>query len=559
MIHGLRIQHPLSTTTVPTSDLLDMTAAWPSPIPSDLHSINPFDNLAPVPTSEYHYSQQYPPSMASTDTSHARSSAISTVPSDASLLTNPEVSNHIHVTHNGPQDCFPFSPGLLAHQFPIKVFFLKRFVSRRAPGLHGTVFRWHIRLEENFPRAFAQWQIALPPGEYYFEDFGNSLFIVAQKSGSEPILFTFPISSSEAWPRQGILQNGRARPLTYSDSLHPCYLPCLASRGPRIGSFLHPSCYGVSGEHDGINKKSHQAYYVPTSVFNHDGLIITQAYAQAFARGRNTASGTSGGGIGMNPLKAFHTLTEAKSYLRSCTPHTVPIPALVPYIASQLDALDLLDDGDSGTSPLDPIRVGTQVRGQLAPMLFPADTGASHTQTVWCPARPALPTTEISIPDDAPTPVQQCPHSPVPSAVTDSSDATTVTSSLFSVTDERERSKDRMESIKTITALPTSGEALREWVLNLNWVLSGDVWCDAHGTHATDIVTTTSHTKSLSKDLLSVLTTAATKHASGTHHRSARALLEDTIGDVDGNLLIKQGKGFEMFQLRIKKQGLAEG
>jgi hypothetical protein len=177
-------------------------------------------------------------------------------------------------------------------------------------------------------------------------------------------------------------------------------------------------------------------------------------------------------------------------------------------------------------------------------MLFQATD--IHTQTPWHPSPAVLPTAEISIPDPVPYP------NDVPSAVTDSSDAPTTTSSLFSVTDERERSKDRMESIKTITALPTSGEALREWVLNLNWVLSGDVWCDAHGTHATDLLVTTTPTKSLSKDLLSILTTAATKHSSGTHHRSARALLEDTIGDVDGNLLIKQGKGFEMFQLRIK-------
>jgi hypothetical protein len=44
-IHGLRIQQPQST-TVPTSGLLGMGAAWPSPILSDRHSINPFDNLA---------------------------------------------------------------------------------------------------------------------------------------------------------------------------------------------------------------------------------------------------------------------------------------------------------------------------------------------------------------------------------------------------------------------------------------------------------------------------------------------------------------------------------
>lgn len=60
-------------------------------------------------------------------------------------------------------------------------------------------------------------------------------------------------------------------------------------------------------------------------------------------------------------------------------------------------------------------------------------------------------------------------------------------------------------------------------------------------------------TKSLSIiDLLMALMTAATKHSSTIHHRSAHALLEDTVGDTKGNLLIKQGKGFELFQLRIK-------
>jgi hypothetical protein len=113
---------------------------------------------------------------------------------------------------------------------------------------------------------------------------------------------------------QGIHQDGRPRALTYSDHISPCYLPCLVSRGPRIGSFLHPSCYGVPGSHEGVNKKSHQEYYVPTSVFANDGMINTQVYDMAFARG-HAASGVNGGGMGMNPLTAFHTLAEAKAYL----------------------------------------------------------------------------------------------------------------------------------------------------------------------------------------------------------------------------------------------------
>jgi hypothetical protein len=547
LIQGLRIQQP---SNVPTSDLLGLTNDWPSPIPiPEVPSINPFDSLAPVDNYQLP-PPQYPPSMASTDVSPTPSSMVSTVPSDASFLTIPEVSNRIHVTHNGPQDRYTFNPAIPSSQFPVKLYFIKRFVYRRAAGLQGTVFRWHFRLEETFPNAFHQWHFALTPGEYIFEDFGNPLVIVGQRLNSEPILFTFPFATSSAWSRQGIHQNGMTRPLTYSDQLNPCYLPCTLTRGPRIGSFLHPSCYGVPGSHEGVNKKSHQAYYVPTSVFQHDGIIITQAYAQAFARGR-AASGSSGGGMGMNPLKAFHNLAEAKSYLRTCTQHTVAIPEVVPYISAQLEELDLLDDGDSGPAPVDPIPIANTTRGRHVPMLSPA-RGGTQTQILWAPTRQP-PTPEIHIPDHS-VAARSCPPSPVPSAVTEVGDDTTATatSSMFSVTDERERSKDRMESIKTITALPTTGEALREWVLNLNWVLSGDVWCDAHGTHATDILETTPTTKSLSKDLLSVLTTAATKHTSSMQHHSARALLEDTMGDVDGNLLVKQGKCFEMFQLRIK-------
>ena len=152
---------------------------------------------------------------------------------------------------------------------------------------------------------------------------------------------------------------------------------------------------------------------------------------------------------------------------------------------------------------------------------------------------PNFPPTAPTAP--APLPPVVLPTVPVPAP------------SKFSTLNDRERSKDRMESIKSITALPISGEALREWVLNLNWVLSGDAWCDASENHATDIEVTTEETKSLSKDLLSALTTAAsTKHSSSTHHRSARALLKDMGGTVDGHALIKKGRGFEMFQLRIQ-------
>jgi hypothetical protein len=150
-----------------------------------------------------------------------------------------------------------FDPGLQTSQFPIKLYFLKRFVHRHAPGWHGHIFRWHMHTEEAFPRAFAQWQISIQPGEYIFEDFGNSFVILGQKIGSEPILFTFPIATSNDLALQRIHQNGHFRPLKYSDLLHPCYLSCMLSRGPQIGGFFHPTCYGVPGDHAFGNKKSH--------------------------------------------------------------------------------------------------------------------------------------------------------------------------------------------------------------------------------------------------------------------------------------------------------------
>jgi hypothetical protein len=199
MIQGLRIPQP-SSSNVHTSDLLGLASEWPLPIPSEVLSVNPFDSLTHAPGHTKNDRQQsptqYPPSMASTELSPP-SSMESTTPSDASFLTMPKLSNRIHVTHHDPQDRYTFDPGLPATHFPIKVFFLKRFVYRRASGLHGTIFCWHLCLEEAFPRIFHQWQIALQPGEYIFEDFGNSLVIIGQKFGSEPILLSFPIASSQ--------------------------------------------------------------------------------------------------------------------------------------------------------------------------------------------------------------------------------------------------------------------------------------------------------------------------------------------------------------------------
>jgi hypothetical protein len=136
------------------------------------------------------------------------------------------------------------------------------------------------------------------------------------------------------------------------------------------------------------------------------------------------------------------------------------------------------------------------------------------------------------------------------------STAASTVASTFSTTEEQERSKDRMKELK-IASLPTSGEALSEWIMNLKWSLAGDCWCH-DGVHATDLTKTTAATKSLSNNLLSVFKKAVTKHASSLYQQNAHSLLQDNIIGLNGTYLITQGKGFEMFHLRIKS-GFSRG
>jgi hypothetical protein len=56
----------------------------------------------------------------------------------------------------------------------------------------------------------------------------------------------------------------------------------------------------------------------------------------------------------------------------------------------------------------------------------------------------------------------------------------------------------------------------------------------------------------LSQDLLTVIQRAATVHKSAATQRGVHSLLKEEIGSVNGLALIKEGKGFELFQLRIR-------
>jgi hypothetical protein len=72
--------------------------------------------------------------------------------------------------------------------------------------------------------------------------------------------------------------------------------------------------------------------------------------------------------------------------------------------------------------------------------------------------------------------------------------------------------------------LPLTTDGVRKWAESIKWVLSSQIWYH-HGTHAADVVATTSATESLSRDFLQVLKKAAAAHTSTQHNRTARSLL----------------------------------
>jgi hypothetical protein len=139
---------------------------------------------------------------------------------------------------------------------------------------------------------------------------------------------------------------------------------------------------------------------------------------------------------------------------------------------------------------------------------------------------------------------------------TTASTAGSTAGSLLSSAEERKCSKDWMANLK-ILSLPTSGEALRGWVLNLKWSLLGNCWSH-DGIHATNLTTTTAGNKLLSNNLLTVFKKSVMEHFSTSHQCNDQSLLQDNINDVDGMSLITQGKGFEMYQLCIVTHGNQE-
>jgi hypothetical protein len=107
-----------------------------------------------------------------------------------SISTSPNTWRWIDSLTPGPTFLGPF-------QFESYAF-IKRFQHARVSGFKGQATRWPLHLEETSPGTFEQWQIALDPGEYLFEDFGNSFTLLGQRISEDPILMSFPVAQSTA-------------------------------------------------------------------------------------------------------------------------------------------------------------------------------------------------------------------------------------------------------------------------------------------------------------------------------------------------------------------------
>jgi hypothetical protein len=436
---------------------------------------------------------------------------------------------------------------------PIRVYFLSRQFRRRK-GIVGAILRWRIRIEESYHGAFAEFGITLGPGHYVFEDMGNPLCFVGQQGSGEGVFFTFPLRHSPAWISQNVADGGDA-----TQSLLPCYLPLTISRPPRIGGFLHPHCYGVPGHLDTC-KRSQKAYYLVLHTFEGDSTIVCQSYAAALYRGRAASHFSRGGQITM---RGFPTEEAALDSARLHTPSVVKYPALVPYIKEQLEHLEMVDDADINETIHDPATIKGQRVGRHTPRLF-AYNVEPHAETLWkAPSNMPISAdhiiqVELRPPKYSPPAVpreiqEQSLGIPRLTTARPSSTADSISSSSHSnypTSEERERSKDRLKSID-LPPMPLATKDLHQWVQNLPWQLYGQHWCH-EDVHACDLLATTADTISLSRDLLTVIMRSATAHKVGTVQRAAQSMLQDEVQGVNGLDLIKSGKGFELFQSRVR-------
>jgi hypothetical protein len=284
---------------------------------------------------------------------------------------------------------------------------------------------------------------------------------------------------------------------------------------------------------------------------------MCQSWASALYRSR-VASHCSGGG--QITMKGFPTEMAVLNAARLTTPTGIKVPALVPYIRSQLEHLEMVNDMNLQGVIHDPIVINNQPIGRTTPQLYMYNP-ESHEERMWEML------TDMNIADSHLIPVElMCTApSPIPDAVpreiqdprlatTDS--LSSASHSHLSSSEERKRSNERLKSAD-VPPLPLATKDLRQWVNNLPWQLSGQHWCH-NDVHACDLLTTTPETISLSSDLLTVIMRSATAHKVGTVQRAAQSLLQEEVQGINGLALIKAGKGFELYQSRFKT-GFSQG
>jgi hypothetical protein len=182
-------------------------------------------------------------------------------------------------------------------------------------------------------------------------------------------------------------------------------------------------------------------------------------------------------------------------------------------------------------------------------MLFRYDR-ISQERTPW--AMPPLnPVIRIDVDSDlndlAGRDITITPETPTPGQY-DVSKSSKESSFSFSITEERERSKDRLARLD-VPPLPHGNKEAIAWgeMAPLRPILV------PRRVLACDIAVTTEDNKMLSQDLLTVIQRAATVHKNSATQRDVQSLLKEEIGDVNGLDLIKEGRGFELFQLRIRR------
>jgi hypothetical protein len=216
------------------------------------------------------------------------------------------------------------------------------------------------------------------------------------------------------------------------------------SHGPRVGGYLHSHYYGVPGDIDTC-KQSRRDLYMPTSVFSQDGVVVCHSWAAAMYKGRAASYFSTKGGAAV--LRAFDTEPGLLAYARLSTPSIADRPAVVPYIRSQLQQHDILDENNLDGTFHNPIQYQGLEIGRATPMLFNYNR-ESQARTPWTLSPDPEIREDIQDPTDIITgrEIAVAPSLPPINSDDDSKILMTSSSATYSVTEERERSKDRLAS-----------------------------------------------------------------------------------------------------------------